>query len=79
MRRMALFILIAAVAYFSYPFMQPAMSLANDSEQLEPAPAARKAEFIRLVEASSRMRGEAAAVSFDLPDPKPEAVFTVSR
>lgn len=79
MRRIALFALIAVVAYFSYPFMQPAMSLADGQDRPERVRSVEKGEFIKLAEASSRLRREAAAATFDFPDPKPEAVFTVAR
>jgi len=79
MRRLALFVLIASVAYFSYPFMQPALSLPENGENPQQTQKVEKGEFIRLVEASSRFRQDAARVAFDYPDPKPEAVFPVTR
>ena len=77
MRRFAMLCLIVTVAYFSYPFMQPAFSV--DGQTPEAAQESRdKTEFMRLARAGSQLRREAAAAAMDLPDPRPEALF-VSR
>lgn len=74
MRRLMTLCLIVTVAYFSYPFMQPAFSV--DAQTSEVAEERRdRTEFMRLARASVQYRREAAPAAMELPDPSPETLF----
>ncbi len=78
MRRLMTLCLIVTVAYFSYPFMQPAFSVDGQTPEIAQAQQDRT-EFMRLARASAQLRRQAAPAVMELPDPSPEALFSSGR
>lgn len=77
MRRFMTLCLIVTVAYFSYPFMQPAFSVDEQTPEVVQERQDRT-EFMRLARVSAKLRRETSPTSMNLPDPSPEILFTAT-
>jgi cell division protein FtsB len=77
MRRFMTLCLIVTVAYFSYPFMQPAFSVDEQAPEVAQERQDRT-EFMRLARASAKLRRETSPASMNLPDPSPEILFVAT-